>query len=160
MHRITKAALALAALPVAGLALASPASAHDNLPHTVSLSGSVDIVDYDFGADTLCHRTFADNDTAQLPNDAQVNVGGTANCDEIRVVVNAAGTLSNLGVVTISGTVQVLDRDCLVTCGFDVVGTKSFSRTLAPSGTAEVKGTIDDGNQGAATYTLSLSNSQ
>jgi hypothetical protein len=115
MHRFTKAALALAALPVAGLTLASPASAHGNLPHTVSLSGRVHIVDYDFGADTVCDRTFADNDTAQLPSDSQVDLGGTANCDEIRVVVTAAGTLSDLGIVTISGTVQVLDRDCLVT---------------------------------------------
>jgi hypothetical protein len=63
-------------------------------------------------------------------------------------------------VVSVSGTVHVQERDCFISCGYDEVGTRSFSRTLAPLGSATVTGTIDDGRQGAATYTLAFSNSQ
>jgi hypothetical protein len=160
MHRITKAALALAALPAAGLALASPASAHGTTQHTVALSGSLHIVDYDTGADTTCNVTFLDDDTAQLPSDPQVNLGATRACDEVRVLVNASGTLSSTGAVTISGTVEAQDEDCFLSCGFDEIGTRSFSRTLAPLGSSTVTGTIDDGRQGSVTFTLALSNSE
>jgi hypothetical protein len=160
MNRYTKAALALLAVPAAGLALASPASAHGTTQHTVALSGNLHVVDYDIGADETCNTTFLVSDTAQLPVDPQVNLSATRTCDEIRVIVNVSGTLSSTGVVSLSGTVEVQDRDCFVTCGYDEVGTRSFTRTLQPLGSSTVTGTIDDGDQGSATFTLALSNSE
>jgi hypothetical protein len=159
MHRITKAALGLMALPAAGLALAGPASASGTTQQTVALSGSAHLVDYDIGSDDLCDVTFLKNDTGQLPTDPMVNFHVVKTCDEARLTVNASGTLASDGSVSISGSVLLEDEDCFITCGYDQVGTRTFSRTLKPASTATVTGSIDDHSQSAASWTIALSNS-
>jgi hypothetical protein len=163
MHRITKTALALATLPlpVAGLlALAPPASAHGTTQHTVALSGHLSIVDRDdLSPDEECEVDVADNDTAQLPVDPQANLSAVVTCDEVRVTITAAGTLSSTGVVSLTGKVVAEDKDCFLACGFKPIGSRSFSRTLAPlSSTPPITGLITDA-QGSAGYTLTFSNS-
>jgi hypothetical protein len=165
MKRLTRATSALA---IGGLGLASlvtgvsagPASA-DTLLHAIEVNVSVsELVDYDAPdpSDVCTNLAAITRDTAQLPSDPKISiVKSMPRCDEALLQVRVSGTLLSNGVITGTVTTTLFEEDCFLSCGFDTVPTPiSRSFTMRQGEVAFVSGRIDDHNQAAASFSLSL----
>jgi hypothetical protein len=162
MKRLSRA---LSVLAIGGVGLAtgvtaSPASA-DTLLHAIEVNVSVsELVDYDAPdpSDVCTNLTATTRDTAQLPSDSRISiVKSMPRCDEALFQVRVSGTLLSNGVITGTVTATLFEEDCFLSCGFDTVPTPiSRSFTMRQGEVAFVSGRIDDHNQAAAAFSLSL----
>jgi hypothetical protein len=122
-------------LLVGGAALvgaAHPASAADMNNHTLGVTGSMRITDFDSpDNDDICARSTEQSINLQFPGSAAKTFTWTASCDEVEIRLRGNATIDADGTITIRFAAELWEEDCTVwICDSDRITTKRWTATV------------------------------